>query len=83
MSHLSDFPHSHHNYTDHFVWVLITPEPHFVDHPCGLCSLLPNLIRDFGWNPGDRYFEWLGDIIERKTGNRDLTFKQVSFTQTL
>ncbi|CAG5135984.1 unnamed protein product, partial [Candidula unifasciata] len=47
-----------------------------LDHMCGCLSLLPNLFRRWGWNPGDRIYEWLGDKIKAKTEskNPDLTF---------
>lgn len=43
----------------------------------GYFSLLPNLYRYYGWNPGNRIFEWFGDKIEQKTGNKDATFQDV------
>ncbi|CAH1790347.1 unnamed protein product [Owenia fusiformis] len=49
----------------------------FLDTTCGLCSLLPNVLKHFGWNPGNRILKWLGDVIAEKTGNKDITFKQL------
>ncbi|KAH9492780.1 hypothetical protein Btru_026294 [Bulinus truncatus] len=49
----------------------------FLDHKCGLLSLVPNLLRFYGWNPGNRIFRWFGEKIYEKTGNADITFKQV------
>lgn len=49
----------------------------FLDHSCGYCSLLPNLIRYFGWNPGKRIFEWFGEKIEARTGDKDFTFGEL------
>ncbi|CAL1535508.1 unnamed protein product, partial [Lymnaea stagnalis] len=48
----------------------------FLDHSCGYLSLLPNLIRKFGWNPGKKIFKWFGDKIKNKsnTKNPDMTF---------
>ncbi|XP_071112062.1 uncharacterized protein [Haliotis cracherodii] len=49
----------------------------FLDHQCGYCSLLPNLMRGYGWNPGKKIFEWFGNQLEAKTHDKDITFKQV------
>ncbi|KAK6194958.1 hypothetical protein SNE40_000482 [Patella caerulea] len=49
----------------------------FLDHKCGYCSLLPNLLSGYGWNPGKKIFKWFGDKMEQKTGNPDITFKEV------
>ncbi|XP_041365150.1 uncharacterized protein LOC121380414 [Gigantopelta aegis] len=49
----------------------------FMDHRCGYCSLLPNLITRYGWNPGRRIFEWFGYKLEAKTGNPDITFEEL------
>lgn len=32
------------------------------------------LIKYYGWNRGDTFEKWLGDLIEQKTGNRNFTF---------
>jgi arachidonate 5-lipoxygenase len=53
------------------------------DASCGYLSLLPNLVRHFGWNPGDRIYTWFGQQIKAKTardgkpGNADITFYEV------
>lgn len=49
----------------------------FLDATCGYCSLLPNLLRSFGWNPGRRLFDWFGEKLEEKTNNADITFHEV------
>ncbi|XP_041367006.1 uncharacterized protein LOC121381726 [Gigantopelta aegis] len=49
----------------------------FLDHQCGYFSLLPNLLRSFGWNPGNRIYQWLGYKLEAKTGSPDVTFEQL------
>ncbi|KAK6167413.1 hypothetical protein SNE40_021447 [Patella caerulea] len=48
-----------------------------VDHSCGYCSLLPNLLYEYGWNPGEKIYEWLGDKMRLKTDNPDVTFQEV------
>eukprot|EP00794_Sanderia_malayensis_P003397 gene3397-3887_t len=48
-----------------------------VDHKCGYCSLLPNLLEGFGWNPGKRLLKWFGEQLRERTGNADITFKEL------
>eukprot|EP00112_Aurelia_sp_Birch-Aquarium-sp1_P010373 Seg2218.5 transcript_id=Seg2218.5/GoldUCD/mRNA.D3Y31 product="putative protein R571" protein_id=Seg2218.5/GoldUCD/D3Y31 len=48
-----------------------------VDHRCGYCSLLPNLLQGFGWNPGKRLLKWFGEQLKERTGNADITFKEL------
>ncbi|KAK2182160.1 hypothetical protein NP493_364g01050 [Ridgeia piscesae] len=47
------------------------------DHKFGLISLLPNLIKSYGWNPGDKLYKWFGQKMKERTGNADITFQQV------
>ncbi|KAH9505197.1 hypothetical protein Btru_058930 [Bulinus truncatus] len=49
------------------------------DHSCGYCSLLPNLLIQHGWNPGEKFHEWLGEKIKIKSakGNPDMTFYDI------
>ncbi|KAL8563991.1 hypothetical protein ACOMHN_025322 [Nucella lapillus] len=49
----------------------------FLDASCGYLSLLPNLVRSFGWNPGRRIYDWFGDKLKEKTGDADFTFHQL------
>ena len=51
----------------------------FSDHSCGYCSLLPNLLKGFGWNPGKRMLRWFGEQLKERTGDSDITFKEVSY----
>ena len=48
------------------------------DHKCGYCSLLPNLLTGFGWNPGDRIYKWFGQQLQQQCGSADITFREVS-----
>ena len=48
-----------------------------IDHKCGYCSLLPNLITGFGWNPGNKLLKWFGETLKEQTGNADITFREV------
>jgi len=36
---------------------------------------LARTAKRYGWYRGDRFEAWIADAIERKTGNRDLTFR--------
>ncbi|XP_077979053.1 uncharacterized protein LOC144434474 [Glandiceps talaboti] len=47
------------------------------DHCCGYCSFLPNLLCDYGWNPGNKLLKWCEKLVEAKTGDRHTTFKQL------
>ncbi|XP_052248897.1 uncharacterized protein LOC127856622 isoform X3 [Dreissena polymorpha] len=49
----------------------------FLDHSCGIMSLLPNLLQGYGWNPGKKIFQWFGEALGAKTGNADITFKEI------
>nr|XP_006814560.1 PREDICTED: uncharacterized protein LOC102806773 [Saccoglossus kowalevskii] len=52
--------------------------PHVtLDHGYGYLSLIPNIIRGYGWNPGEKLLEWFGAKFEAKTGNKDITFKEL------
>lgn len=51
--------------------------PYFLDAKCGGCSFLPNMLNHFGWHPARRYFEWFGDRLDEKVGNRDITFEDL------
>lgn len=47
------------------------------DAKFGVLSLLPNLLTGYGWNPGNRIYNWFGEVMEKKTGNKDVTFGEV------
>jgi arachidonate 5-lipoxygenase len=53
------------------------------DASYGKLSLLPNVLRHFGWNPGNRFHSWFGQQLKDKTaragkpGNTDITFYEV------
>ncbi|MBD2757150.1 patatin-like phospholipase family protein [Spirosoma validum] len=38
---------------------------------------LHRMVRRFGWYRGEQFERWLEELIERKTGNRELTFAQL------
>ena len=49
----------------------------FSDHSCGCCSLLPNVMKKYGWNPGDRLYKWFAAKLKEATGNKHITFMEV------
>nr|XP_022306873.1 uncharacterized protein LOC111113157 isoform X3 [Crassostrea virginica] len=49
----------------------------FLDARFGVLSLLPNLLQGYGWNPGNRIYNWFGEVMEQKTGNKDITFSEL------
>ncbi len=50
----------------------------FLDDSWGIIRDTNRLITEFGWYKGDYFREWIGDIIERKTGNSEATFLEVN-----
>ncbi|XP_038078143.1 uncharacterized protein LOC119745681 [Patiria miniata] len=49
----------------------------FLDARFGKLSFLPNMLRNYGWHPGKKIFHWFGLQLKKKTGKKDLTFKQL------
>ncbi|RUS74313.1 hypothetical protein EGW08_017922 [Elysia chlorotica] len=49
----------------------------FLDHRFGYLSLIPNLLTSYGWNPGKRIYKWFGHKMADRTGDPDITFKEV------
>lgn len=48
------------------------------DASFGYFSLLPNLLTGYGWNPGNRIYQWFGEALAKKSkGNPDITFLEV------
>ncbi|XP_052682470.1 uncharacterized protein LOC128163053 [Crassostrea angulata] len=45
-----------------------------LDAKFGILSLLPNLLTGYGWNPAARLYNWFGELLEKKMGNKDVTF---------
>ena len=63
-----------------FTPMILSPLTHlllFIDGTCGLLSLLPNMFRHYGWNPGERATRWFGECLAVKTRNPDITFQEV------
>ncbi|XP_069131938.1 uncharacterized protein [Argopecten irradians] len=48
-----------------------------LDHKWGVLSLLPGLRKEFGWNPGNRFSNWLGGVLAKAMGDPDVTFAQL------
>ena len=45
----------------------------------GKLSLVPNIVKKFGWNPADRLLKVLYAFIKEKMGRADVTFIEVGF----
>ncbi|XP_060069581.1 uncharacterized protein LOC132549645 isoform X2 [Ylistrum balloti] len=50
---------------------------YFLDASFGYLSLLPNLVSGYGWNPGNRIYEWFGTVMKKKTNDPDITFGEL------
>lgn len=48
-----------------------------LDHSWGIFSFLPNLLCNYGWNPGNKIYNWFGETFHEKTRNADITFSEV------
>jgi len=49
----------------------------FRDNTIGLIRNCIRIMKNYGFYKGDKYLEWLGERIKDKTGNSDITFKQI------
>ncbi|XP_046356152.2 uncharacterized protein LOC124135044 [Haliotis rufescens] len=43
----------------------------------GFLGGLRNMVKRFGWHPGNRVYDWLGEILRKRTGSEDITFEEV------
>ena len=48
----------------------------FLDSSWGVVRDIKRLTEEFGWYKGDYFRAWIGDLIEKKTGNANITFEQ-------
>lgn len=49
----------------------------FQDQSCTAFYCVPNIWKKFGVHPADRFYRIYGGHIQRKTGNADITFKEL------
>lgn len=49
----------------------------FLDASRGLIRNEVRLVSEYGWYKGDTFREWVGDIIKRKTGDSESTFRDL------
>jgi NTE family protein len=49
----------------------------FADHDLGVIRDALRLIRRYGFHKGNKFRRWIGKLIERKSGRRNLTFGQL------
>ena len=47
----------------------------FKDDSWGAIKDMKRLKEEFGWYKGDFFRDWIEDLLKRKTGSRDITFK--------
>lgn len=48
-----------------------------LDVKFGVFSFLFNFLIGYGWNFGNRIYNWFGEVIEKKMGNKDVIFNEV------
>ncbi|XP_062569916.1 uncharacterized protein LOC134231985 [Saccostrea cucullata] len=53
----------------------------FYDARLGRLSLIPNMLFHLGWQPMNTLYEFFGDLVAEKLGNKDATFKDL-YTKT-
>jgi len=49
----------------------------FMDDSWGIVRDGKRLLEEFGWYKGDFFRDWIGNLLERKTGNRHATFGDI------
>lgn len=47
----------------------------FKDDSWGVLSDMKRLKNEYGWYKGDFFKEWIGDLLKKKTGSSNITFK--------
>lgn len=50
----------------------------FKDVKFGVLSFLFNFLSGYGWNLGFKLYNWMGEVIEKKVGNKDIIFGEVN-----
>jgi hypothetical protein len=56
---------------------LLLKAVYITDAAFGVLAFLPNLIKRYGWNPGERLHGHVEKVISRRSGIDMITFKQV------
>ncbi|MGZ4054325.1 MAG: patatin-like phospholipase family protein [Bacteroidia bacterium] len=57
----------------------IIAETNFKDFEDGnIFNEVIGITKSYGWFKGDKFKDWIGKYIEQKTGNSDITFKQLA-----
>jgi NTE family protein len=49
----------------------------FMDNSFGVIRDIRRLAREFGWNKGDFFSGWIGELIQQKLGTKTATFKDL------
>lgn len=47
----------------------------FKDDSWGALRDMRRLRKEYGWHKGNYFRDWIGDLLKKKTGSRDITFK--------
>jgi NTE family protein len=50
----------------------------FLDSSWGVIRNTERLLKEFGWYKGDYFKNWIGELIEKKTGNSLTTFRELN-----
>ena len=49
----------------------------YADSRFGAMSMVPNLMKKFGWNPAGRFHDTIIKVLQEKTGVPNITFGEV------
>ncbi|MGD9276663.1 MAG: patatin-like phospholipase family protein [Candidatus Pacearchaeota archaeon] len=49
----------------------------FADNDFGFLFDVLRVIRKFGWNKGNKFYNWIGELIKARAGKEDLTFLEL------
>lgn len=50
----------------------------FLDDSLGLVMDTARLLKEYGWYKGEFFHNWIGNIVQAKTGNPNATFKEIA-----
>ncbi|NLN60115.1 MAG: patatin-like phospholipase family protein [Deltaproteobacteria bacterium] len=49
----------------------------FMDHSFGIVRDINRVMKKFGWNKGDYFENWIGELVEKKLGSKRTTFQDL------
>uniref|UniRef100_K1QW66 EF-hand domain-containing protein n=1 Tax=Magallana gigas TaxID=29159 RepID=K1QW66_MAGGI len=53
-----------------------------LDSTYGKLSYLPNLMSGYGCNPANKFYDWFGELLEKKMDEKDVTFEEYADAET-